>query len=233
MGGTISQSFDSGVDLETQDKLFISGVGVHTEGSINTITGYYISPYGKTISEYVYKPVTGIISIMGSEPTTSDNPNIPTTEMKFSPGYFLSNVKRIHTLDKESGIEEETITFFTKNHEKNIEEVTLKVQTMLNPGDSYKVISEPDPTKCLDGQFIDTLDQKFSLMSNEPRTFSHTCQDAPVLSWTTNMIKYKKPIGATAILFIFLVILYFILARSVAIPVAIPVTRLFEENNVS
>jgi hypothetical protein len=209
MGATISTrstSFDSGVDLKTHDALFISGVGVNTEESVNKIVGYYVSPYDTKTSEYIYKPVTNISTIMSGESNTDDIPDV-TTSTKFSHGYFLANIKRSNVFDKSTGIEEETITFITKNYEKNVEEVTLKVHTMLEPGSDYKSAATPDPTKCLDNQYIMKLNQTLDIQNKNTKTYSHMCQDAPVITWESKLILYKKPIGIVATLLVLLLII--------------------------
>jgi hypothetical protein len=205
MGHAISKSFDTGVDLETQNGLFISGVGVYSEEYINSIVGYYVSPYGKKTSEYIYKPVTGNTSMNGSAMQPMEPPP-PTTSVKFSPGYFLANIKRSHTLDRDTGIEKETIIFITKNYEKKVEEVILDVNTMLMPVENY-MASTHAPTQCLDGQYIKTLGQKYKTMSDVPRTFSHTCQDSPVSSTS-----YKAPIIGAGALLLIVLILYMVFA---------------------
>ena len=182
----ITQSFDSGFDLKTQDPLFISGVGVYTLDGLSTIVGYYVSPYGKNTSKYIYKPVTDISPMfMGKQPEPSDNPNYPTTFTKFSPGYFLANVQRAHARNEETNIEEESIKFITKNHEKNIEEVTLKIQTMLVPGDGYVFVPNPSPTTCGTNQYIKKLGLSYKMGGSDPRTYSHTCQDEPMSNTAT------------------------------------------------
>jgi hypothetical protein len=206
----ISLSFDTGVDLETQNGLFISGVGIMTEDSLDIIVGYYVSPYGKTTSEYIYKPITTTFTLLGKSET---NEVQPTKSTKFSPGYFLANIKQEHTFDKETGIEQHHITFITKNYEKNVEEVTLKVQFMLEPGENYKS-SNPDPTQCLDGQYIKKLDQTFLMGSDDPRVYSHVCQDGPVPTWKTKMNEYKTPLGGATLL-LFVLILYMVFGGAV------------------
>jgi hypothetical protein len=212
-----NQTFDSNEE-KSQEQLFISGVCMYSKDSENTIVGYYISPYGKKTSEYIYKPIVEMLSVNGdSESQTTSN--IPTSETKFSPGYFLSNIVRSHNLDKESGIEEETIKFITKNYEKNIEEVTLKVQTMMTPGSGYTVKSLPDPTQCGDDQYIKKIGQTYTTMSDTPRTFSHECQDTPISPWKSQITEYKNPIGGLILFLIFFTIIYFVY-RGISLNVA-------------
>jgi hypothetical protein len=197
MGATISQTFDSGINLETKDQLFISGVGLLTKDSNSTIIGYYVSPFSKTESQYVYKPITQSVLFMGVDMDDDAIINTPTSAKKFAHGYFLANVTRNHTLT--DGVETEVITFIAKNHEGKSEDYTITVQTDMSPNQDYKVVKVPDPTTCKSGQYIKQLGQVYETGSAKPRTFTHACQD---VAHTSGEFLFKLFGGLFGLLFL-------------------------------